>query len=209
MFYLYHRDICLFPDINIYFNMNCSDVYFYLWQRTCLCLQYIQLYKVYLYLRIMCVSNCAISRHVCVAVQHTACACEVSPKSVLAFALSTFANTLRFISLALTYPYIRAGFSVDGNLVFFSVWSRSRRLCTTRFYICPPTVCCCTQQLESALTRRVHCEFFLLLSLCFGVLEVQRQRPCCVLDFIMNVLYFCTGFCHSLHTDITMRAAAA
>lgn len=26
--YLYHRDICLFPDINIYFNINRSDVYF-------------------------------------------------------------------------------------------------------------------------------------------------------------------------------------
>lgn len=109
---------------------------FYLWQRTCLCLQYIQLYKVYLFLPIItCVSTCAISRHVCAAVQHTACACELSLQSVLAFALATFCK-----HTAVHIPHCDSSAHKSGILRAVEGYA-------------PPTDCCCTQQLECALTH--------------------------------------------------------
>lgn len=45
-------------------------------QQTRACVYIIELYKVHLYAQIICLATCAIYRHVCVAVQQTAFACE-------------------------------------------------------------------------------------------------------------------------------------
>ena len=63
VFYLYHRDVCLFSDMTIYFNIWIVFMFIFIHGSKRACVYSIEVYIVHLHAQIICLITCAIFRH--------------------------------------------------------------------------------------------------------------------------------------------------
>lgn len=99
------------------------------------CVYSIELYKVHLYAQITCLTTCAISRHFCVVVQHTAFACEVQCYLGICY---IHRHTAVHIHYSDWTKHQSRVLKLEGNLLPCR-FTCGRRLCTAGFTFAPQT----------------------------------------------------------------------